>query len=306
MPARLKRLHNRPEQVVHQRLQTVCSQNDAHVYPKIRTADVLSIDNAGLSDTEYRYTLQSHFDFVAFDHSLWPLFAVEFDGPSHAGHKQRLRDAIKNRLCAAFELPLLRINANYITRQYRNRDLLTWIVDVWFLQRAFDDAQDRGLIPQEEGFASRFLSVEGSDESWPWWLSLPVYEEIERLHKAGDVLDDRPFSAVARAADGTLHGIAWLELTSQTAIYATTAMRRQLFPIEEGDTVEQLAEFELYEVLQRVRSGRTPSLPTHQVDAAIRQFRYKHEPFQSSVHGNMGGLMQRQYAAFGGLTPAST
>lgn len=55
--------------------------------------------------------MRAHLDFVVCDRgrAMTPVFAVEFDGPSHVSDVQRARDVRKNRLCARAGLPLLRI-----------------------------------------------------------------------------------------------------------------------------------------------------------------------------------------------------
>ncbi len=68
---------------------------------------------------DWDYAFKSHFDFVVHAplgerHATQPLFAVEFDGPSHRQRDVRVRDCRKNRLCAASGLPPVRIDDTFL------------------------------------------------------------------------------------------------------------------------------------------------------------------------------------------------
>jgi hypothetical protein len=131
----LKRLLNRPEKITHRRLDAVCSRHAAHVHAKVRLADVLPVEGSGISDEPYDYALRSHYDFVVSDSEDRPLFAVEFDGPSHDGPIQGLRDSRKGNLSDRFGLPLLRIRARDLHRTEESMDRLTAVVEEWFSTR---------------------------------------------------------------------------------------------------------------------------------------------------------------------------
>jgi very-short-patch-repair endonuclease len=115
MPA-LKRLLNQSEDATDQRLRAASRRHDASVFPKVRLADILPIEGSGITNREYSYALNAHVDFVVADADHDPLFAVEFDGPTHRSEKQMVRDEIKNRLCRRLGLPLIRIDELSSTR----------------------------------------------------------------------------------------------------------------------------------------------------------------------------------------------
>src|SRR5712692_10426830 len=108
----LRPLVNLHEEVVLRKLQDVGSEYGYNIYPKIRLADVLPIDTKPVPRELYSFALKAHFDFTACDLNNSPIFAVEFDGWFHNSEVQQLRDAKKDKLCALFEFPLLRINSN--------------------------------------------------------------------------------------------------------------------------------------------------------------------------------------------------
>jgi hypothetical protein len=68
----LKKVLNLHEEAVSQRLRAICDEHGASVYVKVRVADVLPIENSGISHEEYAYALKSHFDFVGCEQRAQP------------------------------------------------------------------------------------------------------------------------------------------------------------------------------------------------------------------------------------------
>jgi len=124
------RLLNYYEEVTYEALARVCESNGARVFPKVRVADVFTLENSGVPSGHFNYGLRSHFDFVVTDRDYQPQFSVKFDGPLHkSSETQRQRDILKDELCEHFDHGLLRINSKYLTPSYRGLDLLTYFVD---------------------------------------------------------------------------------------------------------------------------------------------------------------------------------
>jgi hypothetical protein len=270
----VKRLLNLHEDATHKKLRAVCVDWDAHVYPKVRVADVLSIERSGISDSDYRYALQSHFDFVVTDSEHSPLFAVEFDGPSHFADDQRRKDTIKDQLCARQDFPLLRLKSNHLLRRYRDLDILTWIVECWFLQRAFDDAQERGQLPPDEGFDPLFVirGAAGSKNKFPLWLSLDIREQIIKLADTGKILDHVATSAIGWDAENNARALAVIRISEKHGAIATTAVRQQLFPMPVPELASELIMFQLYEELNTILSGKKPPKTMRDIEEALAGF----------------------------------
>lgn len=214
---RLKPVLNRTEAVVHDRLIKTCEPHGSSVYPKMRVADVLPITASGIQDAEFSFALKSHFDFVVVDGKDIPLFAVEFDGPLHGDGKQITRDAMKDDLCKTFELPLLRVREAHL-EVYRTYDLLSWIVEQWFLREAFDEAQQRGHIPYDEDFDPlAIVSMESGGPRFPMWLSLDAQLALQRLRSEGTVMDRVPSFTVSTDDKG---GVPRAVLASRLGVEA--------------------------------------------------------------------------------------
>jgi hypothetical protein len=177
----LKKILNSYEALTDERLQEVCTRNDARVFSKVRLADVFSIERSGISNEEYRFALQAHFDFLVTDTKSQPLFAVEYDGNLHATAEQQARDRVKDLLCERFGLPILRINSDYLWRHYRGMDLLTWFIEVWFAWQWYQEAQAAGEVPWDEVFSPwAIVSIPGNDRQFPlWFISATQVEDTE-------------------------------------------------------------------------------------------------------------------------------
>jgi hypothetical protein len=133
-------------------LRDIAEELGVRIFVRPRLADVVEIFGSGISDPEYSFALRAHLDFVVADPDGRARFAVEFDGPYHDTADARRRDAMKNRICQHLGLPLLRIDADYL-RTVKGFRLLAWLVDLWFMEQAFYEAQERGEIPLDEPFS---------------------------------------------------------------------------------------------------------------------------------------------------------
>jgi len=282
----LKRLLNFHEEVTHLRLRHACEQHNARVYAKVRIADTLPIDGSGISDEQYSFALRAHFDFVVTDSFHSPLFAVEFDGPSHETENQQRLDSLKNALCDRFELPLLRVKAQHLVTKFRNFDLLSWIVETWFLADAFNDAQASGIVPYDEPFdPMMFSSLPGRNERFPMWLSVELRIKIQRLSKAGKCLDPVPSEWIGKDNDGTYRGITWIRVTEDSGVCAHSAMRSQQFPIVTSELLSEILVFEIHGKLEEILEGTDTPEPRRDIYARLKTYEDKYKMCCRGVYG---------------------
>jgi hypothetical protein len=279
-----KKILNLHEEVTHRNLRDACEKNGALVFAKVRVADILPIEGSGISDQLFRFALQAHFDFVVADREHTPLFAVEFDGPGHDASDQQHRDSQKNSLCECFHFPLLRINARYLPKKYRNFDLLTWFVEVWFFQDAFNKAQEDGAVPADE-ICDPFmvLALPGRKERFPLWLSAELRARIERLHQAGKCRDFVPSEWIGVDENGNYQDVMWLRVTDEAGVIARSGIRAQRFPVIEAEVLSELLVFQLYEELDSVLRGKSELLPILEIDAIVTTYEARYQPRMSTI-----------------------
>ena len=240
-------LLNKYEEIVFGRLKFISEANDAHVFAKVRVADVLPLDKSGVSNDLFGYGLKSHFDFTITSSTYNPLFAVEFDGPLHQQSKTQMqRDEKKNLLAKNFGFPLLRINSRYINRIYRGLDLLTYFIEVWFLSEAFDKAQAEGQIPCDESFDSMSIINDGkSKKRFPYWLSIDIQAELKKLKESGLIKDNLLSHWVGIDTRGNHRCLTWLNVADDRVLLARTGMRYQNFPVDISDVLPQVSAFDI-------------------------------------------------------------
>jgi uncharacterized protein DUF2726 len=269
----LKKVLNLHEEAVSQKLRSICDQNAAAVYPKVRVADVLPIENSGVSSEEYSYALKSHFDFLVVNVRQDPLFAVEFDGPSHNSPAQEVRDAIKNRLADRFGLPLLRVRSTHLLRRYDGWDLLSWIVDVWFLKEEAERMYVAGELPYDFDFDPAFIiSSPQRKRRFPYWLGLDAQLKIQGLHKKGAVLDFVP-STYHAVDDGENHrALAFLRIDRQSGVFITTAMRSQRMRLDLSELVRGVLFNDLYQQLESALKDPSLRIPLTEIDRCAKEF----------------------------------
>lgn len=258
------RLLNSYEEVTYDRLRAVCEPVGAHVFPEVRVADVFGIQNSGLTDRCFSYALKSHFDFLVTDSDYGPLFSVEFDGPIHlASEEQISRDQLKDMLCEHFHHSLLRINSRYLSEEFRGFDLLTYFVDVWFLEQAFYDAQEKGLVQYDEGFDACFIysNGEAGARKWPYWLSFDLQIAIRKLYESGRVAQMVPSHYIGVDQRGNYRCISWVDVAPNEVVWVKTGMRAQRFQgVSESNLLSMLAMFDLFEELKRKLRGSSEAV----------------------------------------------
>lgn len=283
----VKKILNMHEEVTNQRLKEICDKLGAHVYPKMRVADVLKIEDSGISNELFRYALQAHFDFVVCDAEKIPQFAVEFDGPSHKDKVQVRRDNLKDTLCQKLDFPILRINSNHLMKKYKSYSLLGWLAEHWFLAQAFYKGQENGSIPWDEPYDPMMIfSISENSVKWPMWLSSELRIKIQKLQKEGKIRDRIIPHWIGVDQKGHYYGLSWIKINDTEAVMVEARMRKQLFPVSEGELLIEILSFLVYEKLEVVLSGKEPASPIQEVTQALHAAAAKHEFRAFGGHSN--------------------
>ncbi|SHK65975.1 DUF2726 domain-containing protein [Alicyclobacillus tolerans] len=274
----LKKIMNLSEAITYKQTQEICERNGAVAYPKVRLADILPIENSGISDELFKFALASHFDVIVTNREGYPLSAVEFDGVQHVqSPKQIERDKKKDALCERFDMPLLRINTEYLNDYYRQMNLLSWCIETWFALQWFSEAQENGQIPYDEPFMpTSFNHIPGYNKDFPLWLSRDALGRIAKLHEQNVIVDMSPSTIVWNdKSNNEYHSLAWVLIDENRAVLTTANIKGQNFPISMVDVVEDIALIQLYNKLVQTLDNEVSAVSPEAIDQAISDMEAK-------------------------------
>lgn len=294
MDRRKKVLANSYEAATHEALRHAATEHDAQVFPKVRVADALDVHSSGLTDHEFRYALQAHFDFVISGQDSRVLFAVEFDGPYHETDPKTIaRDDLKRAVCDKLGLPLLRIDADYLRRRVGRFSLLGWLAEVWFMQEAFYGAQESGSAPFDEPFiysnilgfgymdGSRFVEIDSLEPEEqvrlliehqgrivvhrPYDPFLPYRASIVRSYKKGVCQRPVPEEVTGTDPQGYEVALAVLPVAPDQVIVGRSRVRSFMFPpVSPGELAVELSMVDAAKNLKLYSEGKyRPSSERH-------------------------------------------
>lgn len=262
------RLVNRYEEIAHGEIKSSADRWRLSVYPKVRVADVISLDDVGAVGELKRFGLQSHFDFVICEDLWTPIYAVEFDGRFHATDVQAARDAKKDELCKRGEFPILRINSRYLNNDFGRMSLLAWIMDVHQMQEAFNDAQSRGSIAADEPFDPFWwMGVRPGEDRFPYMLAGAARDSIQRLSAEGRIADPCSSGFIGYDSNEVMRGMHYIRVTATEGISVKSAMRPQFFPVLLSDLLDEILSIQLETQVCRWLAGEIAAAPLDEIRA---------------------------------------
>ena len=240
----LKRLLNSPENTMRELLLPTAHAYGAEVFPKVGVKDVLPIENSNISDAWFSYALKAHFDLLVTSERLEPLFAVEFDGPSHGSDPTvDRRDQLKDGLCNRFGLPLARILDQHIKSRTDKVSYMAWIAELYFASVALNKAQQAGIIPSDEPLDPMSLvAIPHLEDRFPLWISRESIRQFSTYGEQGLLGAKGPqvFSGISE--DGSALALAVVPTKDGSmCLAAGTRLKLQGFMLAETDAAEEIA-----------------------------------------------------------------
>lgn len=271
----LKRLLNHYEDQTNERLRQVCDAYRVRVYPKVRLADFMQIDRSGISDFEYSYAMRAHVDFLVVNSNSDPIFAVEFDGPTHKRAVQQTRDDLKNQLCKRFGLPLLRVDTRYLDPRYYDMDLLSWLTGVVLSRRLTSEMFEAGELTLDQATVDPVCCA-------PFVVSLPARKRLTDLSARG-LVGRYPTWVIGADSNGNAFGIGGVWLPSDDLAVTEAHLPFQGFPRLAEDLLEELLFIKMVQMADAVLSGKKHAWNIGDFQDAIASFCSKYE-----CHNSLG------------------
>lgn len=158
---RLKRILNTGEAKTLAIAEEVSKATGTRVFAKIRIADVIEIENSGISNDLYTFALSAHFDVLVCKDGF-PYLAIEFDG---SGHSTR-NDEKKETLCDLFGIPMVRVGPQHINAAVFEDTAIAFFiwqlhcVDIFLAEYSNDIYETYDPL--------FFITVPGKDRAWPF------------------------------------------------------------------------------------------------------------------------------------------
>lgn len=268
-----RRFLNSAEEIVFEELSDIARDNGYRVFAKTRLADAVSAERNEMTSREFSYFLRAHLDFLLDDGEGRPLLAVEFDGPSHLAAEQVERDAIKDQICRAARLPLLRIgSSSQYLKRYRGMSVLRWIVEVYGLQNWFFAGQESGDVPADEIFDPAMIASIGDRREFPYWLSVEDTQRIHRFQDQNRFGHFNWFGFSMDAPDGSIRRMECLVFDGAT-IYAMTRFKKQSVRIPVHELQHEVTVCELGSKLSELVRGRRKPQPWSSVARYLERHR---------------------------------
>ncbi len=243
-----KKLLNRSEETTENVLKFACQDRSVRISPKVRVADALDITNSGLDNEHYKYALSSHLDFVIADESTLPLFAVEFDGPTHWNDERAcINDRKKNKICSDLGLPLIRVRDKHIITSANKKNYLVWFVRMFFAQQIIVEAQDSGYLPQEEVFDPMLTMSDSviSEHRFPLWLSLQATGNLHRLFEQGVISTPTPSYFAQADSQGWTHCLCICSTPSGQLLWGASEVFIEGIGVAPSEAAYEIAKINL-------------------------------------------------------------
>lgn len=127
------------------------------------------------------------------------------------------------------------------------------IIDVYYLQQAFFDAQEKGQVPYDEPFDPFFIWITGRDgdtRRYPYWISRNANLSLRTLRSLGKVALPGTSGFIGEDAHGNIRGIEYIKINDTHGVLVKSAMRPQLFPVSFTDLLGELLLIFTYEKVQ--------------------------------------------------------
>jgi hypothetical protein len=269
-----KRLLNYREEQTHRILSESTPNNSARLFAKVRVADVLPIENSGISDALFSYALRAHFDFVISDRESMPLFAVEYDGPQHSTNQAVAKlDLLKNQLCDKFELPIARVTDEHILKKARGMDYLTWLTELFFVSRWLEEAQTKGHLPPDEYFDPMIVArLPNRKARFPLFISADARARLHRLEEDGRIRCGTPEYIAGRDSSGYSGCCALLMVDDHRYIRAETRIYVRYFGLDPSEITDEIASLALAQTVDAYLAGDSEPIQPHTLRSELIRF----------------------------------
>lgn len=259
----------------------IMEKNGYRVCPKMRVADVFQVDKRNLEPKKFYYSLGAHFDFTIVNNEDDPQFSVEFDGLYHEVNKEAMqKDQFKNEICKMNNYPLIRITETFF-RQVGKFTILSWLLEVWCLSKAFYEAQDSGQIPENESF-DYWTFIELNQDLKLEFSHNPFFQYQAYFHKLYEEkkILSRPQPINYKTPDGFTNSWVVLPIDNEKALVQRFRIQSYAcFPVCDFELCEEISLLLLFEKYRRYQKTGCGTINTDKAFSESNKLikKYKNE-----------------------------
>jgi hypothetical protein len=233
------------------------------VVHKLQISDVLALDTESVREDLQTFGKQECFDFTIIAEKA-PVLAIEFDGPDYAEESCIIRNEMKQQICDQSELPLLRVDTQYLrkiatftTLELVIEEILTkFTSDIWRSSSEYFKLQSekikdqRSEVPYLEHlksncankFMGRRLGITTASNL------ISKIAAVELMSNSGQLFLTK---RMARSKDNFVTGVALAVLDEDTAILGVgSVFANPRVPI---DAIELADALSVIDVLDQIR-----------------------------------------------------
>lgn len=277
-------LLNREEAEAKRVLDEIYEHGEYVVLPGFKLSQVIRSRPPGITLEQWNYATRAHFDFVVADRSYRTEFAVELDGPSHDTPDGQRRDGMKNALCEAVDLELLRIESSALTPGPKGRRLVEYLIDARELGKAFLEQQEAGAIPWDEPYDYRHFLGIGADGRVEFIndLAAPARIAAFAARDAGAIEGDGIRGASFYWKNGWAEGWAWLKFRGDLFFFRSTRLRTYRFfcGMGPGELAEDLSVAAIGEDLAQLETGAATLLRADHIQRRVEATRARQDELE--------------------------
>lgn len=251
---------NLHERTVYRDVREVAAHHGASVHLNTKLSDLADPHDAG---PLFDWATRAHVDLLVRDDddAMAPLFAIEIDGMQHATEeRQARRDRVKDDLLQRAGIDVLRVTTGTTSLRHGRDRLAGYLADLWFSSRAFDEAQEEGLVDPYESFFHPFTFR--VDQATGRMASLdpamPFRARLQRDHQR----DGKPTVWIPtafyrrRPHVGRVGALVVIALTEQQFISAEAEIGHfRITGVQPTDVAEEVALLELSLLYRQWRNG---------------------------------------------------
>lgn len=234
------------EHGVEPMLREVVGRHGYRVDAQVKLSRPIARRPPGITLKQWDYATRAELDFLVSDEeTTLPEFAVELDDASHRRADAHRRDQIKDAVCDAAGLELLRVEATAFTPTVRGRLLVDYLIEARAYQHAFAAAQEAGYVPFDEpgDYRSIMDLAPGGGIDFVNDLAMPARVAADTAYVAGRIASPMIQSASIYFRDGWVKAIAWLYVGDERYLFQQARLRtyRLVCGIGPGALAEDLA-----------------------------------------------------------------